>query len=95
MTSHDRPQTPETVFADAAWLRWTDPETGERLRISVTGPVTFLTELEHVGFELERGTAGAAPHGRVGGNRHVRPGAGPPGGPRTGSTPPKRGGNAA
>ena len=78
-----------------ARLHWTDPDTGDRLRIDLWGSEAFLVGLASLGFELEGGTPDAADSGRTGGSRRAGSSAEPAGGSRAGSAPSLRAGDAA
>ncbi len=89
-----------------AWYHWTDPETGERLRVELWSSEAFLAGLESAGFEpfrggsdaIERGHADSNGHGpdRTGGRSSVRSSAeATRDRDRAGSTPPHVDGDAA
>ncbi len=79
-----------------AWYHWTDPETGERLRVELWSSEAFLAELELAGFEPLQAGPDAIDPGRTRRRSSVRSSAeatrdrG-----RAGSTPPQAGDHAA
>ena len=93
--------TPDVWPLRPAAFLWTDPETGERLRVELWSSAPFLSELEAIGFELEDGTDGATEtradrDGRPGGRSRVRSSAASlEDGVRAGSTLPSPDGDAA
>lgn len=60
-------RTPDGAESRPTDLSWVDPETGERLRVTVRSSEQFLTRLVAVGFQLHQGQTDAAFSGRAGG----------------------------
>lgn len=67
-------RTSDATPVRPAWLSWTDPETGDRLRVELLSSEAFLRGLEAAGFRSESGSTDGTRFGRAGGRSRARPG---------------------